>query len=83
MSSAFENAMADRQAENYTQTYPVTPYWMRATVHIPPCSHCGASGFDITQEELDDAGGGIACENCDYMIEPVSISAAPAAGEQR
>jgi hypothetical protein len=28
MSSAYENAMSDQQAENYTQTYPVTPYWM-------------------------------------------------------
>ena len=27
MSSAFENGMTDQQAENYTQNYPVTPYW--------------------------------------------------------
>lgn len=29
MSSAFENAMNDLQANNYTQQYPVTPFWMR------------------------------------------------------
>lgn len=27
MSSAIENAMSDLEAENYTQEYPVVPYW--------------------------------------------------------
>ena len=27
MSSAYENGMTDLEAENYTQKYPVTPYW--------------------------------------------------------
>ena len=27
MSSAYENAMSDLEAENYTQEYPVKPYW--------------------------------------------------------
>lgn len=27
MSSAYENAMSDLEAENYTQEYPITPYW--------------------------------------------------------
>lgn len=28
MSSATENAMSDLEAANYTQTYPVAPYWI-------------------------------------------------------
>lgn len=27
MSSVSENAMSDLEAENYTQQYPVKPYW--------------------------------------------------------
>ncbi len=30
MSSAYENEMSDLEAENYTQEYPVKPYWEEA-----------------------------------------------------
>lgn len=48
MSSAFENSMSDSQAENYTQTYPVIPYWFAqelariALIGDPACWKCGA-----------------------------------------
>ena len=45
MSSAYENGMTDLEAENYSQQYPVTPYWelveMTSTDY-----HCPVCGWD-------------------------------------
>lgn len=31
MSSSYESSMSDAEAENYTQEYPVKPYWEEPT----------------------------------------------------
>lgn len=42
----------------------------RVMIHIPECPKCGAKGFDVTADELKDAGGIIACNFCETLINP-------------
>lgn len=42
----------------------------QASVEIPQCPKCEARSFHVTPTDLWEAGGVIACENCDALLSP-------------
>lgn len=42
----------------------------QASIELPECPNCGARSFSVTSTELWEAGGVIACENCEALLSP-------------